>query len=38
MFDEFFYRRRKSKGMFVLSILFIVLSIALIAGGILFLS
>lgn len=36
MFDEFFYRRRKDKGMFYLMIGFIVLAVALIGGGIMY--
>ncbi len=38
MFDEFFYRRRKNKGMLLLSILFIGLSVLLLIGGICYLS
>ncbi|MET3290646.1 UNVERIFIED_CONTAM: hypothetical protein ABID98_003216 [Brevibacillus sp. OAP136] len=36
MFDEFFYRRRKDKGMLYLMIGFIILAVALIGGGIMY--
>lgn len=38
MFDEFFYRRRKNKGMLVLSILFIGMAILMVIGGIAYLT
>lgn len=38
MFDEFFYRRRKNRGMLLLSILFIAFSVLLLIGGIWYLS
>lgn len=37
MFDEFFYRRRKDKGMLYLMIGFIILAVVLIGGGIMYL-
>jgi len=37
MFDEFFYRRRKNKGMFILMIIFAILGVGMLAMGILFL-
>lgn len=36
MFDEFFYRRRKNKGIYFLMISFIVISILLIAAGVVY--
>ncbi|EST56698.1 membrane protein [Brevibacillus panacihumi W25] len=37
MFDEFFYRRRKNKGMLILMIIFAILGVGMLAMGILFL-
>lgn len=37
MFDEFFYRRRKNKGMLILMIIFAILGVGMLAMGVLFL-
>lgn len=37
MFDEFFYRRRKNKGMLILMTIFAILGVGMLAMGILFL-
>ncbi|CAM3373535.1 hypothetical protein BRIN106911_09590 [Brevibacillus invocatus] len=36
MFDEFFYRRRKNKGMYILMIIFAILGIGMFAMGVFF--
>lgn len=37
MFDEFFYRRRKNKGMLYLMIAFLILAIGMMAAGVYYL-